>query len=87
MPDFDLTGKVCVVTGGTKGIGHGIVRQLLGAGASVLLTSRSAADCDRVAADLGREFGADTVAGAACDLSDPEAVGGLLGLAAGRFGP
>lgn len=87
MTDFSLTGKICVVTGGTKGVGHGIVRQLLGAGASVLLTSRSAADCAQAVADLGREFRADMVAGAACDMADPMAVDGLLDLAAEQLGP
>ena len=37
-----ISGRSVLVTGGTKGIGHGIVRQMLLAGAKVALTSRTA---------------------------------------------
>ena len=39
---FDLTGKVAVVTGGTRGIGLMMARGLLQAGASVYISSRKA---------------------------------------------
>ena len=40
MDLFDLTGKVAVVTGGTRGIGLMMARGLLQAGASVYISSR-----------------------------------------------
>ena len=62
----DLTNRVALVTGGTKGIGLGITRALLAAGAAVVTCSRSAVE---------------PVAGAThqvCDVRDAEAVGRLV---------
>jgi NAD(P)-dependent dehydrogenase (short-subunit alcohol dehydrogenase family) len=49
---FDLTGKVAVVTGGTRGIGLMIARGLLQAGASVYLSSRKPEAGEAAAAEL-----------------------------------
>jgi NAD(P)-dependent dehydrogenase (short-subunit alcohol dehydrogenase family) len=49
---FDLTGKVAVVTGGTRGIGLMMARGLLQAGARVYICSRKADACERAAAEL-----------------------------------
>lgn len=68
---FDLAGKVAVVTGATKGIGLGIARGLTRQGARVVVSSRQAADCERVAAELDAEFGggAAIAKGVACDIN------------------
>jgi NAD(P)-dependent dehydrogenase (short-subunit alcohol dehydrogenase family) len=49
---FDLAGKVAVVTGGSRGIGLMMARGLLEAGASVIISSRDAAACDRAVEEL-----------------------------------
>ncbi len=49
---FDVTGKVALVTGGSRGIGLMIARGPVEHGAHVLISSRKAADCEAAAAQL-----------------------------------
>ena len=66
MDLFDLTGKVAVVTGGTRGIGLMVARGLLQAGVRVYISSRKPEAGDAAAAELAR-FG--TVVSVPADLS------------------
>lgn len=52
MPSYDLTGKVAIVTGGTKGIGHAIAVTLANFGADVVVSSRTAADCEKIQKEI-----------------------------------
>src|SRR5216117_2457621 len=60
---LDLKGKVALVTGGTRGIGHDICRAFLDAGAKVALCSRDGTAAEKTA----NEFGQGT-RGYACDV-------------------
>ncbi len=51
----DLTGKTALVTGASRGIGEASARALDGAGARVVLSGRTVADLERVAAELENE--------------------------------
>ncbi|MEU9663127.1 SDR family oxidoreductase [Streptomyces chartreusis] len=69
----ELAGKRALVTGGTRGIGAAVVRQLLDAGAEVLTTARSATDsvpdgAGFVAADVRTRAGAEALATAAHEV-------------------
>jgi NAD(P)-dependent dehydrogenase (short-subunit alcohol dehydrogenase family) len=49
---FDLTGRVALVTGGTRGLGRAIVHGLATAGADVVVSSRKQDACEEVAAEV-----------------------------------
>lgn len=54
---FDLTGRVALVTGGSRGLGHGIARGLADAGAAVALTSRTREEVEAAAAAIEQAGG------------------------------
>jgi 3-oxoacyl-[acyl-carrier protein] reductase len=69
--DLGLSGKRCLVTGGTRGIGRATVEALLVEGAHVAFTARGA---DGVAAAVAELSPQGTVRGALVDSADPDAV-------------
>lgn len=67
---FDLTGKVAVITGASKGIGEDMARTFARFGARVIVSSRKQDACDTLAADITAQGGEATgVAAHVGDLS------------------
>jgi NAD(P)-dependent dehydrogenase (short-subunit alcohol dehydrogenase family) len=65
---FDLSGKVAVVTGATKGIGKAIAEALSAFGARVVISSRKEAMCETVAGEI-TDAGGEALA-VPCNISD-----------------
>jgi len=78
--------KVVVITGGTRGIGFGLVREFLKRDCKVVFCGRSQASADKALAQLTAEFGAADVLGVPCDISDGAQLQALWDAATQRFG-
>jgi len=75
---FDLTGKVAIVTGSSRGIGRASAEALAGHGAKVVISSRRQDACDEVAAALNATHGEGTALAVAASISDKAALRHLV---------
>jgi NAD(P)-dependent dehydrogenase (short-subunit alcohol dehydrogenase family) len=73
-PLADLTGRVCVVTGATRGIGRATVERLAGLGATLVLVCRREQDGNAVAGELAKATRAPRADVVVADLSSQQAV-------------
>jgi len=81
--NLSLSGKVALVTGGSRGIGAATVRAFVAAGARVLFNYEKA---KQKADALVKEFGGDKCTAAACNLSGTETARDLVARTVDRFG-
>ncbi|WP_111497525.1 MULTISPECIES: SDR family oxidoreductase [Marinobacter] len=72
---FDLSGKIALVTGASRGIGESVARLLAARGAKVIVSSRKIEGCEAVASSI-REAGGDAEA-YACHIGEMEQIEGL----------
>jgi hypothetical protein len=82
---FDLTGKVAVVTGGSRGLGRAIVEGYARAGADVVIASRKFDACEALAAEVERETGRAALP-VACHVGRWDDCDRLVAAALERFG-
>ena len=82
--EFDLSGRVALVTGGSRGIGRAIALALAKHGATVAVASRKIADCETVASAI-RDAGGRASAHA-CHVGDPAAIDATLAEVDGLHG-
>jgi NAD(P)-dependent dehydrogenase (short-subunit alcohol dehydrogenase family) len=83
---FDLSGKVALVTGSTKGIGEAIVHRLAEHGANVVVSSRKADACDQVAADINKAQGREAAVAIPCNINYKEQLEQLVTQTRAKWG-
>lgn len=82
--ELGLRGRRAVITGGSKGIGFAIARELLAEGAAVSICARHAEEVAGAVADLAT--GGGQVSGHSCDVTDPAAVNAFVAAAGSDLG-
>jgi NAD(P)-dependent dehydrogenase (short-subunit alcohol dehydrogenase family) len=81
---LDLTGKIALVTGGSRGLGLQIAEALGEMGAKLALTARKADELEEAREHLSRQ--SIEALPLVCDLSQPEAIAPMLSKLLGRYG-
>lgn len=69
MSLFDLTGKVAIITGSSRGIGKAIAERMAEHGAKVVISSRKPEPCEEVAASINNARGAGTAISVPANIS------------------
>ena len=78
IKQFDLSGKVALVTGGSKGLGLAMAAGLASAGARIMLVNRNSDEGNQAAKDLAADFGVEVKAFSAdvgCKVDDNVLIG------------
>ena len=83
-PSFDLTGKVALVTGGSRGLGKAMVLAFAERGADVVIASRKLDACEALAVEVRERFGRRAEA-IACNVSSWDDCDALVASAYERF--
>ena len=87
MTLFDLTGKVALVTGSTKGIGKAIAERMAEHGAKVVVSSRKAEACNEVADGINQARGAKVALPIACNINYKDQLQALVEETRAKLGP
>jgi NAD(P)-dependent dehydrogenase (short-subunit alcohol dehydrogenase family) len=84
---MDIQGKAALVTGGGSGLGEATARELARLGAKVAVLDVNLANAQRVASDIGAEFGNGCAVAVPCDVTSPDSVQAAIDAAAAAHGP
>jgi len=86
MTLFDMSGKVAVITGSTRGIGRAIAERMAEHGANVVVSSRKQEVCDQVAKEINDKFGKGKAVAIAANISSREHLQNLVDQTNKTFG-
>ena len=81
---FDLTGRVALITGGSRGLGRAVALGFAAAGAQVMVASRKLDACEAVADEIGAAGGRAAATGVS--MQDPDSVAAAVEACVARFG-
>lgn len=86
MSQFNMAGKIAIVTGSSRGIGKASAFELAEHGAKVVISSRKQDACEAVAAEINARYGADTAIAVAANISDKPGLQHLVDQTRRAFG-
>jgi len=86
MDLFDLTGKVAIITGSSRGIGRAIAEAYADAGAKVVISSRRQPACEEVADAINARHGEERAVAIAASISNKAELETLVAETRQRFG-
>jgi NAD(P)-dependent dehydrogenase (short-subunit alcohol dehydrogenase family) len=83
---MDIQGQAALVTGGASGLGEATARELARLGARVAVLDVNFALAEKVAADIGEQYGNGCAVACECDITNAESAAAAIEKAAGRHG-
>jgi NAD(P)-dependent dehydrogenase (short-subunit alcohol dehydrogenase family) len=82
-----IQGQAALVTGGGSGLGEATARELARLGAKVAILDVNLANAEKVAADIGEQYGAGYALACPCDVTNAESVQAAIDTATAAHGP
>jgi NAD(P)-dependent dehydrogenase (short-subunit alcohol dehydrogenase family) len=84
---MNIQGQAALVTGGASGLGEATARELARLGAKVAVLDVNLAQAEKVAAEIGDQFGDGCAVACQCDITNSESVAAAIAKAAQKHGP
>ena len=84
---MNIQGQAALVTGGGSGLGEATARELARLGAKVAVLDLNMDNAQRVAKDIGEQYGNGSAVAVSCNVSDPDSMAKAIETAAAAHGP